>query len=253
MLTRRAIAAVLTCCLLAAVLAAGALAVSHGSEPATKRWPSWPWKTSCGNSAAFDPVAVFSRPATAELGSTPAERALRRFLRHPLIDWVPRHGYRLLHQGKREAQFVSSGLGSDRGNSPETLVFDHSARKGWHWVGSGPCLPQSLIGGHPAVGWDLAEPQRLGPGTTEIEVRLGPGECDGGRGQNDRAHPVFREIDGQLTLAIWLTPAPGGAQTCQALIEPPLKVKLPGPLGGRELFDSSSYPPHPARGPPRDY
>jgi hypothetical protein len=218
----------------------------------TARWPTWPYETTCERGAhPFDPVAVFSQPATAERGSTPAERALRRFLRDPLIKWVPRHRYRVLWEEKSEAGFISSGLASGQRAAPELLIFTRKA-KGWQWTGSGGCLPASIVGGHAAIGWDLAEDQQLGQDTTEIEINLGPGECASGASQNDRAHPVWGEVEGKLTLAVWLTPVHGG-QTCQALIEPPLKVRLPAPLGDREIYDSSTYPPHPARGAPRQF
>jgi hypothetical protein len=220
-----------------------------GVDPAVHRWPRWPYPTSCGE-RIFDPVAIFSTPATAELGSTPGERALRRFLRHPVIPWVPRHNWRLLYEDGRAAEFISSPLSSASERAPEALLFERRAGH-WKWTGSGPCLPASVVDGHPAVFWDLPEDHaKLTPETTEIEVNLGPGECASGRSQNKRAHPVFSELEGALLLTIWLTPVHGG-QTCIGLIEPPLKVELPGPLGDRPLYDGGTYPPHPATAPPR--
>jgi hypothetical protein len=232
-------------------IAVGAFAVSTasanwGADPAVRKWPSWPYPTTCGY-RLFDPISIFSAPATAEFGSTPAERALRRFLRHPVIPWVPRHNWRLLYERGRTAEFVSSPLSSDPRNAPEQLLFERRGRR-WKWTGSGPCVPASVIEGHPAVYWDLPEDHaKLTPETSEIEVNLGPGECASGRSQNKRAHPVFTEVDGKLLLTIWLTPVHGGG-TCIGISEPPLKVQLPEPLGQRELFDGGTYPPHLATG-----
>jgi len=236
------------CGLVVAVTAASA---NWGVDPAVRKWPSWPYPTTCG-SRTFDPVAIFSQPATAELGSTSGERALRRFLRHPLIPWVPRHNWRLLYENGRTAEFVSSPLSNRPERAPEGLLFKRKQRGGrWKWTGSGPCLPASVVDGHPAIYWDLPEDHpELSAETTEIEVNLGPGECASGRSQNERAHPVFTELEGRLLLTIWLTPVHGG-QTCLGLSEPPLKIELPGPLGARPLYDGGTYPPHPATGRPR--
>jgi hypothetical protein len=47
-----------------------------------------------------------------------------------------------------------------------------------------------------------------------------------------------------LVLTIWIRPLPPGPYTCEARIEPPLKLKLPGGrLGKRRLWDGSTYPP----------
>jgi hypothetical protein len=233
-------------CALAVATAAGA---GRGPDPAVGKWPSWPYPTTCG-SHPFDPVEVFSEPAEAELGSSSAERGLRRFLRHPLIPWVPRHGYRLIYEGKGTAEFLSSPLSTAPEHAAEGLSFHrHDGR--WRWTGSGGCVPSSVVQGHPAITWDLPSGHApLTPETTSIDVNLGPGGCDSGRSQNKRAHPVFAELEGKLLLTIWLTPA-RGFQTCQGLIEPPLEVMLPAPLGDRPLYDGGTYPPHSATGRPR--
>jgi hypothetical protein len=239
------VAAVL-CAVAASITTASVASANWGADPMVHKWPSWPYPTTCGR-RLFDPVSVFSAPATAELGSTPAEQALRRFLRHPLISWVPRHNWRLLYEHSGTAEFISSPLSSDPRSAPELLLFERLGGH-WKWSGSGPCVPASVVEGHPAVPWDLPENHaKLRPETTQIEVNIGPGECASGRSQNERAHPIFTELEGKLLLAIWLTPVHGG-QTCIGLIEPPLKVSLPGPLGSRQLFDGGTYPPHPAAG-----
>ena len=75
-------------------------------------------------------------------------------------------------------------------------------------------------------------------------INLGPGECDGGRSQNDRLQkPEFREQNGRLLMSLWLRPLPPGGYTCQGLSEPPVTIELPEPLGERELMDGGAYPP----------
>lgn len=229
-------------------------AANWGADPATREWPSWPYETTCGSRQGFDPISVFSQPATAESQPTSASRALRRFLRDPVISWVPRHNYRLLREDRRSAEFLSSPLSNVPAEAPELLRFER--RKGrWKWVGSGPCTPESIVAGRIAIPWDLApDGPPLTPNTQVIEVRLGHGGCASGQSQNKRAHPAFYDSEGKLLLAIWLSPPKGGPfQTCVGIIEPPLKVRLPESLGERELFDSGTYPPHPATGAPRGF
>jgi hypothetical protein len=204
---------------------ASSVAANWGADPATREWPSWPYETTCGLSQGFDPISVFSQPAIAESQPTSASRALRR-----------------------------SPLSNVPAEAPELLRFERRKSR-WKWVGSGPCTPESIIAGRIAITWDLApDGPPLTPNTQMIEVRLGPGGCASGQSQNKRAHPVFYDLEGKLLLAIWLSPPKGGTgQTCIGTIEPPLKVRLPGPLGERELFDSGTYPPHPATGAPRGF
>src|SRR5262245_21212505 len=159
------------CGLMALVAAANA---NWGADPDVRKWPSWPFPTTCAY-RTFDPVAIFSAPATAELGSTSGERALRSFLRHPVIPWVPRHNWRLLYEHGHRAEFVSSPLSNRPERAPEWLLFERRARR-WKWTGSGPCIPVSVIAGHQAIPWDLPEGHaKLTPETTQVEVNLGPG------------------------------------------------------------------------------
>jgi hypothetical protein len=77
-----------------------------------------------------------------------------------------------------------------------------------------------------------------------IWVDLGPGPCSSGMGQNARARkPVFRQLGRRLLVTILLEPLPPGFHTCEGIVEPPLRVRLPGRLGSRKLFDGGTFPP----------
>jgi hypothetical protein len=65
--------------------------------------------------------------------------------------------------------------------------------------------------------------------------------------QNERTRkPIFRQFGKRLVMIILLEPLSPGIYTCQGIIEPPLKVKLPARLGSRRLFDGGAFPPKPA-------
>jgi len=229
-------------CLGAAALAFAAS--SHGPDPAVKEWAGWSEEVACGSGPRFDPLVAFSRPTGAERGKKPSEKALREFVDDKRIAYlgIHRHNWRLLAGTPNEKVFGQGGLKAGR----IQVVSVVHRKTGWKAVGYASACQLAVLpeGGHAAITWTLARGQHLTPSTTSIEVNLGPGECDSGQGQNDRLEaPVFREENGALLMALWLRPVGGGAQTCQALIEPPVTIQLPEPLGSRKLLDGGVFPP----------
>ncbi len=214
-------------------------------DPAVRGWRAWPFQAGCYST--FNPVEVFSRPATAELGSAPAQVALRQIVATQSFPPLPEHRWRAVTESETEAVFVHGSLTSPFG---PTWVHLERNQEGWKWSGSGTCSPRTTVHGLGAVTWTLAEGQLLGPRTKRIEVNLGPGPCSGGQSQNERARkPIFRQFGRRLVMIILLEPLPPGFYTCQGVSEPPLKVKLPTRLGPRELFDGGAFPPTTAEAP----
>lgn len=213
-----------------------------GPDPEVKKWPSWPYLTTCYRSPAFDPVSVFSGSTEAELGTDPKAEGLRKTIQ----EWqqgfptLPKHNWRLLSEGPG---VVSYG----HGRLPGVEVLSLKESEGsWSFSGyDSRCEPTSIVQRRRAITWTLASRQRsLRPGTRRIWIDLGPGECAGGRSQNARAmKPAFRQLGKRLLLVMRLRPLPPGAYTCQGIIEPPMRVSLPGRLGPRKLFDGGVYPP----------
>ena len=222
----------------------GALAAggSGGPDPAVKQWPNWPGQVSCSG-PPFKPLVVFSGPTDAERGNRPSEVALREVLAEGLYaDFgAPKHNWRLLVETSGYAQFASGRLG----HRAQTISVARRG-KGWEQIGySSNCEPAVLRGGRQAITWALAPGQHLSPTTQSIEVELLGGECDSGQSENERLEtPVFREESGAVLMALWIRPV-HGPQTCQALIEPPVTIQLPEPLGQRRLLDGSVFPPAP--------
>jgi hypothetical protein len=217
-----------------------------GASSVLDEWSNWPGKVSCG--IPFEPLTAFARPADAETGRRGSEIALRRYFvktRHYATRF-PAHEWRVLAESSRYAEF---GRGEIASGSIEVMRFARGA-KGWHWVGYGSfCRPATIRRGREAITWTLARGQHLGPSTRSVKVELGPGGPCGSR-KHLLEHPIFRTEDGALLMTLFLRPVPppppGTYEACGELIEPPVKLKLPGELGGRHLYDGGTFPPWPA-------
>jgi hypothetical protein len=212
---------------------------ANGPDPAVSRWQSWPYPTGCLG-VTFDPVAAFSGPTEAEKGSGGAELALRKYLDEGLYPQVPTRFWRLVASTDTRAYFASGRL--EQGLFWLAFgLFDGQ----WRRVGDlDECRARTVREGSVAINWSLPGGQGLGPGSRRIEVKLhSRAGCDGGRSLNAAAEPEFRQDGRRLVLTIWLEPLPPGVYTCEKRIEPPLRLKLPGRLGKRRLWDGSYYPP----------
>lgn len=228
----------------AAVPASGALGapVPQGPDPMVAKWPSWPYPTTCGGGPVFDPVSAFSGPTEAETGNGPAEEELRKTIEEWQTGYptLPRHHWRLLGQEPGAAVF-----GQGRLPGVQNLTLEESDGK-WDFAGySSNCQPSSIVDGRQAITWTLSSRQSsLRPGTRQLWIDLGPGECASGMSQNDRAmKPVIFELGKRLLMVMRLKPLPPGGYTCEGIIDPPLHVRLPKRLGNRVLFDGGVYPP----------
>lgn len=215
---------------------------ANGPDPAVSRWPSWPNPTGCLG-VTFDPVAVFSGPTEAENGAGGAELALRRYIDEGLYPQTPTRFWRLVSTTGSEAFFASGLLRQGLFWLAFQLVDGQ-----WRLAGNlDECRARTVREGNPAIRWDLAEPpdQRA----RSIRVWLTGAYCGPhGGGSNRRAEvPEFRQFGRRLVMTIWEEPppslSPGAVRGCRRKREGPLWVRLPGPLGKRQLWDGSVYPP----------
>jgi hypothetical protein len=215
------------------------LRYANGPDPATSRWPSWPYPAGCLGTT-FDPVAVFGGRTEAELGQGGPEQALKRYLDEGLYPQVPTKYWRLVSSTETRASFASGRLEQGLFWLSFELVDGQ-----WRLAGDlGECKARTVRDGNAAIDWGLPGGQSLSGKSRRIEVKLHASRgCDGGRSLNKAAEPEFRRAGKRLLLTIWVTPLPPGNYTCEKLIEPPLVLKLPGRLGDRELWDGGTYPP----------
>jgi hypothetical protein len=244
---KKSVAVVLLSCWLLAFGTASADPASEppsGPDPAVQKWPAWPYLASCGG-LPFDPVAVFSGPTGAELGSEGPEAALRRFLRNRYFPWINARHWRRIAGDERTVEFASGRLSSQL----ETVMVELDGGR-WKDTGySSDCDPTSIVGNGPVVTWDLARQGKpLKKWARKVRVNLGGGPCSGGRPQNPRARAVFQPLSDKLLMTIWLRPLPAGVYTCEGISEPPLTVRLPERIRLSRLWDGATYPPTPALG-----
>jgi hypothetical protein len=221
-----------------------AAAAPTGSDPGIEGWEGWSDPVSCEGGLPFDPIAVFSGPADAERGSAAPERALASYLRNPELPWVARRDWRLIAKSGSAAEFVHGRLA----DGLEWMSFE---RRAGRWRQSGyarSCVPSVLVDGQRAITWsfDRRQPPPR-PGARFVRLEL-DGSCGGDGGhQTKRAHVDFDQIGRRLLLRVWLDPLPPGPYPCAEVErEPPLKVRLPGRLGNRVLYDGGRFPPVPA-------
>jgi hypothetical protein len=243
--TRRTLFSCLAALCACAVLVGSALALTEepaaGPDPAVAEWPEWPHRVSCGG-LRFDPIVAFSSPTGVEGEDTPQVRAMERFIHAgpPEEEFTRKRDWRLLAEEDGWAEFGSGRL-------PEEMEWIAVERKRGRWdfaSYSSGCEPASMRRGREAITWTLASQPRLRPRTRSILVELGPGECSSGRPQAPRLQkPEFREQNGALLISLWLRPLPPGGYTCEGIVEPPVRIRLPEPLGKRRLFDGGTYPP----------
>jgi hypothetical protein len=232
------------CALLIASAAASAsgFAVTYasGPDPALSRWPEWPYPVGCLG-VTFEPVSVFGGPTEAERGTGAPEMALRRYLDEGLYPQLPTEFWRQVATSPGRVSFSSGRL--ELGLF--WLTAGETSPGQWSIVGNvDECRARSLRDGEAAIDWALAKGQKLGRGTRRIDVKLhSSGACDGGRSHDRAAEPEFRQTGGKLVLTVWLKPLPPGNYTCRRRSEGPLSLKLPKPLGDRQLWDGGSFPP----------
>lgn len=211
-----------------------------GPDPAVAEWPEWPHRVSCGG-LRFNPIVAFNSPTGVENENTPQVRAMKELIYKELREESTRkRDWRLLAEEGGRAEFGSGRL-------PDEMEWIVVERERGRWDASGyasGCEPASMRRGLEAITWTLAPQPRLRPRTRSILVELGSGECSSGRPQAPRLQkPEFREQNGALLMSLWLRPLPPGFYTCEGIIEPPVRIKLPEPLGERRLLDGGTYPP----------
>lgn len=105
------------------------------------------------------------------------------------------------------------------------------------------CVSRPDHDGTVPIRWTLhPEEPPPGPGSASIVVAVHERACTGGR--NPIPHledPEVKYLKRAVVITLWIHP-PEGFNTCPSNPIGRLKVKLPGPLGERELYDGATDP-----------
>ena len=115
---------------------------------------------------------------------------------------------------------------------------------------AGASWPADALGAPVAARWSLADPQASpDPGATELALMIAEVPCSSGSPIEGRTEPPVIETSAtSVTITIKVRQLVGGLQTCP--LHPwPMTVRLPEPLGRRQLLDGGQVPPAPPQAP----
>lgn len=221
------------------------------ADPVVSEWPDWPFRAGCRN-MTLDPGEVFGEAPALGRGRGSIDRALRQTLK--LLGMRDQHApWRLGRRAHGRVALLRGHPGAELESGEELEYVELKRRKrSWQWTGTYDqlCYLRTVDKGRWADSWFLAPDQPpLGPETQAVRVVAGvhcsatekPPVLDG--------EPKFTEIGGKLAMTLWLRRrGSSGIVLCDGSLPdwPPLEIQLPAPLGDRELFDGSEYPPNPA-------
>jgi hypothetical protein len=106
------------------------------------------------------------------------------------------------------------------------------------------------LGDPVAARWSLADPQvSPDPGATELALMIAEVPCSSGSPIEGRTEPPVIETSAtSVIITIKVHQLLGGLQTCPLHLWP-MTVRLPEPLGDRQLLDGGQVPPSPPQVP----
>ena len=192
------------------------------------------------------PAGAMSGPTGAERADDPAANAMRNFLsrRDPALEDVPRKDYRILIASDELVVFATEAIGT----SGLIAIPVERNDAGWRARMTPPCEPRLSLPGLNAATWSLAMDQPLPPpDATGFVAFVSETGCAGGEPVEGRILPpiIVREPT-RVIVVFAVRPPPqtgGGLGPCVEALPTPVRVELGQPLGKRELFDGSFFPP----------
>lgn len=185
------------------------------------------------------PVAALSRLPIDELADDAAAAALRSFLGTEAAAelGLPRNAWRVVAAAPDRVSFVAEG---PSGWVSATVAVDDAGI--WSFWEGGACdLAAALPDTFAFVSWRLDPDRPPDPGSTEVAILALELACASGAPPRERLQPpIVVETTDAVTIAIVTRKATNA--DCPGNPEFPIVVNLSAPLGGRALFDGSTYP-----------
>ena len=182
-------------------------------------------------------------PANAELAPDGPAAALRAFLASPEAESLelPKSGWRRVLALARSVTFLAHGSGGW-----VTATVELADDGTWQFFEGGSCpLRVRLPDGLGFATWRLDPASLPVPGDRSIVALVTEIACASGRPTLGRLlPPVILASEEAVTIAFAVRSLPAG-QDCPANPETRVLVELREPLGGRPLFDGSTFPAAP--------
>lgn len=119
------------------------------------------------------------------------------------------------------------------------------ADEDWRFVRFGQCDIQPAFEGMEAGRWELGPEQQVGRDTESFEALVYEQACASGASPEGRiVEPGVIPLDFSMIVILGTRPPPG-PQTCEPGPPATVLVRLPEPLGDRQLLDGSTFPAEP--------
>jgi hypothetical protein len=186
------------------------------------------------------PFRVFAEPATAERGDDGPAAALRRVLAGGTgLPNVPEGGWRRLSVTAASVEF-------GHGDPPllDGYVVLQSTDGEWKYEQSGAsCIVRPFVADRLAAPWQL-DPSEAAPGasSTSFQVRVNDTQCASGRSPEGRLREPQVRILPQAIVVTFTAERLDGFQTCPSHPSVTRTIRLPEPLGTRQLLDGATVP-----------
>jgi hypothetical protein len=187
------------------------------------------------------PADLLRLPPGADTAGDPASVALRRYVRveAPPESRMPATGWREIFRVPAGVTFVAPADDGWR-----VVVMAPGGDDRWDFSEGGSCnLQIQLPDGMGFASWRLDPAFPVDRTSTSVHVLATETACANGKPPVGRVKPAtVLENDAAVTIVLTVANVPGGAD-CPGNPEFPQEVTLGRPLGDRELFDGSSFPP----------
>ena len=189
------------------------------------------------------PFRALSAPATAEQAADGAGAALRQVLAGSTsVPNLPQSGWRRLAATSSTVEF-------GHGDPPvlDGYVVVHLDGGLWSYEQSGgACIVRPFVGDGVVASWKL-DPSAVSPGpsSTSLQVLVNDSQCAGGRSPEGRLHEPQVRVLSDAIVVTFIAAQLDGFQTCPSHPAVHRTIRLPEPLGDRQLLDGATVPARP--------
>lgn len=194
----------------------------------------------CGTPLVFG-VEALNGPRGAEQADHPLAARLREMLADGSLP--NRSGWVLVVLERDAALFL---VPAAPGNDPDFWNAEFDLVDGsWEPHRFGQCDIQPAFEGSEAATWELVPGEEPDSDSMSFDVMVTEQACASGASPEGRIIGPGIVLTEDAVIVILGTRQPPGPQTCEPGPSARIRVELPEPLGDRQLFDGSTFPPEP--------